>query len=131
MRPDRFSVRWAGWLTLPAATTVTWFLASDDGSRLYVNDALVIDHWGVHSQEEKHAVTKLPAGTHKLTVDYYENTGWAAAHLEWQPEGSPRTNAIPVRALAILLSPRSVRARQRDPLGNMSEPCAPLVIFTR
>lgn len=128
LKPERFSVRWTGWLSVPAATTATWFLTTDDGSRLYIDEQLVLDHWGTHGKEEKQVITPLAAGEHALRVDYYENLGWAAAHLEWQPQGGARTNAIPVRAVPAAQTAITIRARQIDALGNVSAPSEPLVL---
>ncbi|MCX7847786.1 MAG: PA14 domain-containing protein [bacterium] len=127
-KPDHFSIRWTGWLSLPQATTVTWFLATDDGARLYLDDQLILDHWGTHSKEEKSTIIPLAAGEHAVRVDYYEHCGWAAAWLEWQPQGGLRTNAIPVRAFPGPPQSLRLRARQVDPLGNPSLPCAPIHI---
>jgi len=126
LKPDKFSVRWTGWLTLPQATTATWFLATDDGSRLFINNELVIDHWGVHGKEEKTAITPLSAGEHAVRIDYYENLGWAAAHVEWQPHSGARTYAVPVRALPAARAALAIRARQTDRLGNVSAHTTPL-----
>lgn len=128
LKPDKFSVRWSGWLSLPVATTATWFLATDDGSRLYLDGQLVLDHWGIHGKEEKQVLTPLAAGEHAVHVQYYEHLGWAAAHLEWQPQGGTRTNAIPVRAMPAAQTTLTLRARQIDALGNVSPYSAPLTI---
>ncbi|MGH2772275.1 MAG: PA14 domain-containing protein, partial [Actinomycetota bacterium] len=41
MNPDDFSVRWTGYLTVPATGSYQWGKVSDDGIRLWVNNALV------------------------------------------------------------------------------------------
>lgn len=124
IKPDTFSMIWKGDLTVKEATQATFILATDDGSRLFIDDKMVIDHWGVHEPEEKTATVDLTAGTHEIKVQYYENLGWAAAHLYWQPKGSKRTEKIPV----IAPGSSTLRARQIDPLGNESELSVPKVI---
>ncbi|NJM16128.1 MAG: hypothetical protein HC896_12800 [Bacteroidales bacterium] len=40
---DFFSVRWTGHIKPVYSETYTFYLTSDDGSRLYINDSLVIN----------------------------------------------------------------------------------------
>ncbi|MFT5130441.1 MAG: beta-glucosidase, partial [Rhodothermales bacterium] len=46
---DGFMVRWNGTLTVPTDGSYRFTLGSDDGSRLYIDDSRVLDHWGAHS----------------------------------------------------------------------------------
>ena len=129
--PESFSVRWTGYLRVEQETKATFFLSTDDGSRLWIDDALVVDHWGHHGKSEKSGEVTLTPGTHALRVDYFEEYGWAAAHLEWQPEGGERTYAVPVVPFSSALSAPGehvFRARQVDVLGNQSEPSAVLKV---
>lgn len=47
---------------------------SDDGIRIWVDDALVIDHWTAHES----AVDEVPIrpGRHRIRVEYYQVDGW-------------------------------------------------------
>jgi hypothetical protein len=124
---ESFSVRWTGFMQVDEGTEATFYLSTDDGSRLFIDDEVVVDSWGHHAKTEKSGTVTLAPGTHALRVDYYEEYGWAAAHLEWQPEGGERTYAIPVVALRSALSPPNellLRASQVDMLGNESAPSA-------
>lgn len=47
-------------------------LSSDDGSRLYVDDRLVINNDGVHSEVSVGAKLKLEAGLHRVRVAYFQ-----------------------------------------------------------
>jgi PA14 domain len=55
-----------------AAGEHTFRLASDDGSRLYVDDRLVINNDGVHSEVSLSAKLKLEAGVHRVGVTYFQ-----------------------------------------------------------
>ena len=120
--PESFSVKWSGKLNLESETKATFFLSTDDGSRLYIDGEMIIDHWGHHGKTEKSAEITLEAGAHDIRIDYYENYGWAAAHLEWQPEGGERTYEMPVTAFEKRSGGTKYRATQVDVLGNKSEP---------
>jgi PA14 domain len=55
-----------------AAGEYSFRLSSDDGSRLYVDDQLVINNDGVHSEVSVGAKLKLEAGLHRLRVTYFQ-----------------------------------------------------------
>ncbi|HWL89569.1 MAG TPA: glycoside hydrolase family 3 N-terminal domain-containing protein, partial [Polyangiaceae bacterium] len=59
---QNWSARWTGTLTVP--TTGDYHLAtnSDDGSRVFVNGALLIDNWGDHGPQTVYGTVHLVAG---------------------------------------------------------------------
>lgn len=115
---DWFSIAWSAMLDVPTEGDYAFYLTTDDGSRLYVDGKVVVDHWGHHGAEEKSATMRLTAGPHAVRVLYYEEDGWAAAHLEWSGPGIERTHALPVRALPIDASELTWIARETDRAGN-------------
>lgn len=50
---------------------------SDDGIRVYVDNALVINQWDDHAPKTNTATQTIPAGNHTVRVEYYENGGGA------------------------------------------------------
>jgi len=55
----------------------------DDGARLYVDGARILDEW--HWGREEHVVERdLGAGNHDIRLEVYEIDGWASAKLSWQ-----------------------------------------------
>jgi len=54
---------------------ISFKIGSDDGSRLYIDDELVIDNWGSHSYTVKSTVITLPTGKHYLEMWYYNLPG--------------------------------------------------------
>jgi beta-glucosidase len=86
LNPQSFSARWTGMLAVPAAGDYELQLASDDGSRVWLDDKLVIDHWGDHDTQVKAATLALdPAKPVKLKVDYQNNGGKGDLKLSWRP----------------------------------------------
>ncbi len=87
-KTEQFSVVYEGYLLVPADATYTFYLTSDDGSRLWI-DAVdegaepLIDHWGYHKPEEKNSSIHLSAGSHPIKVKMFENNGAAVLYLEW------------------------------------------------
>jgi hypothetical protein len=87
--PDGFSVRWEGILRPPRSGEYTFHLRSDDGSRLYLQDELIVDNWGGHALEEKKS-KPIRLGSdqgYRLRVDYFDDTGTAQVELLWSTAG--------------------------------------------
>jgi len=86
--PDNFSVRWTA--TLPfSAATYRFTLAGDDGVRLYIDNALVIDQWRIQPPTAYSIDVNLAAGLHTLRVEYFEGTGAAIVRLDYQVAVGP------------------------------------------
>ena len=66
-------------------------LALDDGSRLYVDGRLLIDHDGPHGMAEKRGSIDLAAGLHPL-VTYYNGTGDSGLSLAYSGPNLPMQN---------------------------------------
>lgn len=83
LNPDGFSVRWSRHVALPAG--YYRFTASvDDGVRLFINGHILIDSWQVQGVTDHSGIIYLPSGPVTVQMEYYEETGWAEAHLTWQ-----------------------------------------------
>jgi hypothetical protein len=78
---DRFSVRWNGQLAAPSSEAYTFYLYSDDGAMLWVNNQLAIDHWQPSSEPQtRSAPVELKAGEKAdIRVEYYDAGGKARA----------------------------------------------------
>ena len=80
---DGFSVRWRGKLRIDEPGRYTFYLNSDDGSRLYVDKALVVDNWSPHGELERQGSIDLRAGDVPIRVEYFDNIGTALVQLAW------------------------------------------------
>ncbi len=74
-RNDRFGFSFEGYLEIPETGIYNFFTLSDDGSRLYIDDLLVVDNDGLHSTEEAGGAIPLVRGLHRIRVDYFEKGG--------------------------------------------------------
>src|SRR5690606_35378221 len=92
---DEFALRFTGLLSVPRSGKYTFHLASDDGSRLYLNDELVINHDGLHGMNEKTGEATLSAGAHRIVVTYFDNGGGDGLSLAWSGPGIGRKRPIP------------------------------------
>jgi alpha-L-fucosidase len=72
---DRYAFRYRGYITVPTDGVYRFFTNSDDGSRLWIGDQLVVDNDGLHSASEKSGVVALCAGLHQFSVAMFEKSG--------------------------------------------------------
>ena len=78
---DDFSVRWAGQLRVDTGGPFTFRYVSDDGQRLWVDGALVLDHWDETTHDSMTPAIELRPGWHDLAIDVNEAAGVAQAFL--------------------------------------------------
>jgi hypothetical protein len=84
MGVDTFSVRWTGRIEAPATGVYTFYTVSDDGVRLWVNGAAIINNWSDHSPSENSGTVVLVAGQqYDIRLEYYERGGGAVMRLLW------------------------------------------------
>ena len=90
----------AGQINITTAGAYRFFLESDDGSRLFIDNQLVINNGGVHPMlEAASAPLTLDVGMHDIRVEYFENTGGAGVILRWDPPGLTAKEVVPASAL--------------------------------
>lgn len=97
--PDSFSMRWTGQVQPRYSQTYTFHTSTDDGVRLWVNGALLIDKWQDQGETEWSGSIALNAGQkYDLRMDYFENGGAASAQLFWS-SASQAKEIIPATQL--------------------------------
>jgi PKD repeat protein len=83
VRVDNFSTRWSRTLDFWAGT-YRFYVRADDGVRLWVDGALIIDQWHDSPATIYSADVNLTRGTHHIRMEYYEQSGKALARLAWE-----------------------------------------------
>ncbi|MED5448104.1 MAG: c-type cytochrome, partial [Planctomycetota bacterium] len=89
-RRDQFGLRFTGFLQVPRKGRYTFFLGSDDGSRLQIDGKTVVEFNGIQAYKEKNSALELDAGPHAVLVDYFEQNGQEALKVEFQGPGISR-----------------------------------------
>ena len=84
---DAFALRFTGAIRIDRTGRYTFYTNSDDGSRLYIGNKLVVNNDGLHGMREKRGSIKLPAGSHPLVVTYFDNGGGDGLHVTWKGPG--------------------------------------------
>lgn len=77
-RADRFAIVMEGYIELPETKLYELYTNSDDGSKLYINGELLVNHDGTHSAMKKSGKLILEKGKHKIRIEYFEKTGGQA-----------------------------------------------------
>jgi alpha-L-fucosidase len=72
---DHFGFEYTGFVRVVEDGVYAFFTDSDDGSRLFIGDALVVDNDKLHPMIERRGVAALAAGLHPIRVTYFEKTG--------------------------------------------------------
>ena len=98
---DNFLSHTIATLTAPSDGEYAFRLTSDDGSRLLIDDEVVVDHDGLHGIDPPAVgTTTLSAGAHDLFIEHFEAGGGQQVTLEWQPPGAADFELVPNSALS-------------------------------
>lgn len=95
---DFFYVRWTGKIRIPADGKYTFFLESDDGSRLFIDGKPVVDNGGTHEMTEVSGDAELKAGDHELKVEFFDEEQDAGCKLSWK-SGKIEKQIVPAGVL--------------------------------
>ncbi len=89
---DTFSARWTGEVQPQFSGTYTFYIRSDDGARLWVNNQQLIDRWVDQSATEWSGTIALTAGVrYPIRLEYFENGGDAVAEMRWSGPSTPKS----------------------------------------
>ena len=89
---DQFATEVLCFLNIEQPGEYTFRLISDDGSALWIDDQMVINHDGYHGEVPKDGKIELSAGEHALKIWHFEQGGGEALRLTWQQPGAPAAN---------------------------------------
>jgi mono/diheme cytochrome c family protein len=83
-RKNDFALRFHGVITVPKDGEYQFYTKSDDGSRLFIDDKLVVDNGGIHPDQERNGKITLNAGDHTIRVLYFDGGGQTALKASWK-----------------------------------------------
>ncbi|QDU30317.1 Cytochrome c [Anatilimnocola aggregata] len=84
-----YGLRFEGVIKVDTDVDYLFLLGSDDGSRLTIDDKVLIDNDGVHPFSQKRKPLKLKAGTHSVVVDFFEKGGDSDLQVMFEAKGKP------------------------------------------
>ena len=72
---ERYGLVLQGFLKIAEAEVYNFYLSSDDGSKMYLDDMLLIDNDGLHGMTEKKGTAALAPGYHIIRIEFFNKTG--------------------------------------------------------
>jgi len=136
---DQFSARWTGQIQPRYTGQYTFYLNTDNGRRLWINNQLVVDKWIDDWGIEYTGTISLTAGQkYDIKLEYFEDNGGASCKLEWSslsqarevvPQSQLYSNALPTVSItspvnnANFTAPASIviNANAADADGSVSK----------
>ncbi len=98
-RDQHYALIFDGFLGVPEDGTYTFFLTSDDGSRLFIGDLEVVDNDGRHGTAEVRGQIILRAGRHPIRIEYFQGRGFQDLQLDYAGPGI-RRQPVPASAFS-------------------------------
>jgi mono/diheme cytochrome c family protein len=89
-RHKNYALRFEGAIEVDRAGGYNFHLSSDDGSKLWVDDRLVVDNDGIHPNSHKTGRTRLTRGRHKVVVGFFQGGGEEELDVEIEGMGLSR-----------------------------------------
>jgi hypothetical protein len=98
---DTFVSRHTGQIRINTAGSYTFYLSSDDGSKMWLDGALLINNDGIHGMGNVSNTVSLTAGNHSVRIEFFENTGGAGLIFSWSGPGIAK-QVVPSSVLSSL-----------------------------
>lgn len=90
---SNFGACFTGVLEVPVAGNHTFFLNSDDGSRLLIGGKMIVEYDGLHGPaKEQNGTVELTAGRHPLRVEFFQGGGGKALRIAYEGPEKKRRN---------------------------------------
>jgi hypothetical protein len=118
---DDFSASWERRIEFTSGV-YNFYARSDDGLRVYVDDALVIDEWHISNASELYETQLELTGEHEISIQYYERKQHAKVQFWWErkneaPESSDDRYQVDEGRLLQVNAP-GVLENDSDPDGD-------------
>jgi hypothetical protein len=81
---DNFLAVLTGFLDLKEAGNYDFWTTSDDGSKLWIDNVLVVDNGGLHAPVKRMGTVNLSPGFHSIVVEFFEAGGGAFLEISWR-----------------------------------------------
>ena len=82
--PEFFGLIYNGFINIPEEDVYTFSVLSNDGSRLFIADKLVVDNDGLHGAYEVAGEIALQKGWHKICLSYFQAGGGMDLKVFWK-----------------------------------------------
>ncbi|HEX8545958.1 MAG TPA: PA14 domain-containing protein, partial [Cytophagaceae bacterium] len=86
-RNDDFGFEYLGYVNIESSGVYNFFTNSDDGSKLYIGQTLVVDNDGLHGDAQRSGSIGLKPGKHAIKVVFFERTGQEVLEVRYEGPG--------------------------------------------
>ncbi|MEQ8583805.1 MAG: DUF1080 domain-containing protein [Marinoscillum sp.] len=100
-RTQRIAVLFKGNLKISKTASYSLRLVSDDGSRLFVDNMIAIDHGGFHGPTAKDGEVYLTEGDHPFEIQYFQASGGGSVSLQWFNKEAGKFEVVPESMLFV------------------------------
>jgi hexosaminidase len=83
-------LKFDGYIYIPETGNYTISTLSDDGSKLFIDNELVVNNDGIHWLNEAYGAVKLEKGFHKINISYFDQIGGTTLSCFIQQEGKEK-----------------------------------------
>jgi alpha-L-fucosidase len=90
-RDDNVGLVYEGYFKAEEDGVYSFYLSSDDGSRLWLNNQELINNDGLHGSTEKVNTVALKKGFHKIKIAFIEAGGDALLNFQYSINAQPKT----------------------------------------
>ena len=84
---NQFGIQFFGYIEINVEGTYTFFLSSNDGSKLLIDSKPIIDYDGLHGSFFRTGEVKLSEGIHKIKLQYFQAGGGKGLELLYEGPG--------------------------------------------
>jgi hypothetical protein len=84
---DYIGFVYEGYIKIEAEGVFTFYCSSDDGSKMWVADSLIIENDGLHGDREKAGQIGLRSGFYPVKVQFFENEGGEVLTVSYKGPG--------------------------------------------
>lgn len=83
-------LKFSGYIFIPETANYTISTLSDDGSKLFIDDELIVNNDGIHWLNEAYGALQLEKGFHKINISYFDQVGGTTLSCFIQQEGKEK-----------------------------------------
>lgn len=91
---NNFYVEFQGYLNIKKSDNYLFKLTSDDGSRLFIDEKLIVDNDGLHGYDPLEGEIALSAGKHPYKISFFQAGGGKAVSLHYLKHGGSKFELV-------------------------------------
>ncbi len=89
-RPEQYAFEFSGYLQIERGGEYTFYVISNDGSKLFIGNSEIVDNGGNHGNQEMQGKIALDPGVHPLRVTYFDSGGSQSLIVKYKGPDIPK-----------------------------------------